>query len=274
MLYARCPVCKEPLNDDVSRAVCKNGHSFDYAKEGYLYLLKPNDKNSKIPGDNKDMVSARKTFLDGGFYQPLADAIAQEINERRRQDITLIDAGIGTGFYSNAIAHSREYNDVFLGIDVSKFAVKIASKRNPSFECCVASVFDMPYGNSCADAVLSVFSPFAEKEFARVLKDDGVLIVACPAENHLIELRQALYENVRTVETPLKSDCFDVLCEKRLSFPFRLADAEHISALLCMTPYVYRATLSSVQKIKALTSLDLTADFKIYVLKKRFDNNV
>lgn len=126
-----CPVCKNPLCESEKSAVCKNGHVFDRAKEGYFYLLNPQDKNSKDPCDNKEMVSARRDFLDGDFYLPLANEIANEINERFPEKITLLDAGVGTGYYLNALARARgNANDEYFGVDVSKHAVKIAAKRN------------------------------------------------------------------------------------------------------------------------------------------------
>ncbi|MCI2284110.1 hypothetical protein L3081_12860 [Colwellia sp. MSW7] len=68
-----CPLCQQALilNDNTYR--CINNHSFDRAKQGYVNLLPVQFKHSKAPGDNKDMVNARRAFLDKGFYQPLVD---------------------------------------------------------------------------------------------------------------------------------------------------------------------------------------------------------
>ena len=77
MIPYLCPICKSPLLDQGKDAVCKNGHLFDRAKEGYFYLLPP---KSNAPGDNAEMVRARRDFLDCGFYVPLASAITDEIN--------------------------------------------------------------------------------------------------------------------------------------------------------------------------------------------------
>lgn len=264
-----CPVCGKSLEKKNTCAVCENGHTFDFAKEGYLYLLKPNSKNSHNPGDNKLMVGARRDFLDGDFYKPLAMEIANQINARMPHPITLVDAGVGTGYYLQQIMDSRSaYNDdCYLATDISKFAVRVASKRLNAAECCVASVYEMPYENECADVITCVFSPYAMSEYSRVLKDDGILIVANPNENHLIELRQALYENVRRVETPLPHDGFDIVDKINLTFKFTLDNAQ-IGNLLTMTPYVYRAPIQSVERTKLIKSATFTADFCITILKK------
>lgn len=86
MIPYLCPICKSPLLDQGKDAVCKNGHLFDRAKEGYFYLLPP---KSNAPGDNAEMVRARRDFLDCGFYVPLARAITDEINALFQRPVTL-----------------------------------------------------------------------------------------------------------------------------------------------------------------------------------------
>ena len=128
MIPYLCPICKSPLLDQGKDAVCKNGHLFDRAKEGYFYLLPP---KSNAPGDNAEMVRARRDFLDCGFYVPLARAITDEINALFQRPVTLLDAGCGTGFYLSKIIKKRQNDkDVYVAIDISKNAVKICAKRN------------------------------------------------------------------------------------------------------------------------------------------------
>ncbi len=262
-----CSVCQSPLDEKESCSACQNGHVFDKAKEGYYYLLIPDKRNSKDPGDNKEMICARRDFLDGGFYMPLADCISQ-ITCEIKKPITLVDAGTGTGFYMSQIIKNRnDDKDEYFGVDISKHAVKIAAKRNKRAKCAVASVYDLPLPDKCADVLVCVFSPYAAKEYARVLKDDGVLIMAYPCENHLIELRRALYKDVREVATVLPASDFESVGEKELTFTFDL-ESKSISDLLTMTPYVYRAPKENIERIRTLEKMTLTADFHVSVLKK------
>ena len=54
----------------------------------------------------------------------------------------------------------------------------------------VASVFELPVRDGCADGVLNIFAPCAEEEYCRVLKDGGVLVYSTctilPEENQQI----------------------------------------------------------------------------------------
>lgn len=266
MISYLCPICKSPLLDQGKDAVCKNGHLFDRAKEGYFYLLPP---KSNAPGDNAEMVRARRDFLDCGFYVPLARAITDEINALFQRPVTLLDAGCGTGFYLSEIIEKRQNDkDVYVAIDISKNAVKICAKRNERAECAVASVYDVPVQNDFADVIVCVFSPFAMEEYTRILKNDGVLILVYPCENHLVQLRKALYENVRDVATALPASSLELVDKKEISYSFDLTTSKQICDLLTMTPYVYRAPKASVENVKSKTCLDLTADFCICALKK------
>ena len=69
----RCPVCGAPLVLGEKVYLCPQGHSFDVARQGYCNLLPVTKKHSKSPGDTKEQVQARRAFLSGGFYRPIAD---------------------------------------------------------------------------------------------------------------------------------------------------------------------------------------------------------
>ena len=45
-----CPVCGAPLERGERAYACPAGHSYDLAREGYAYLLPPNQKHSAAPG--------------------------------------------------------------------------------------------------------------------------------------------------------------------------------------------------------------------------------
>ena len=47
----RCPVCGGPLDREERVYRCADRHSYDIAKEGYTYLLPPNQKHSADPGE-------------------------------------------------------------------------------------------------------------------------------------------------------------------------------------------------------------------------------
>ncbi len=265
-----CPICGEKLNVVDKTAACKNRHSFDRAREGYFYLLPPNAKRSLSPGDNRDMVAARAEFLATDSYLPLAKTLADIIDRRYPSTrITLLDAGVGTGYYLSLISRLRGDIDDCVGADISKEAVRRAARANKGAFIAVANVFSLPIADDCVDVVLSVFSPFADREISRTLKVGGLLLAVVPGKNHLIELREALYPTVRPVEGDLASAALSLISVQNLTYTFDLANSAQISSLLAMTPYAYRAPKDSVLKVKSCAHMALTADFEIYTFQKQ-----
>ena len=45
----RCPVCGAPLTRETHVYRCPNRHSYDIAREGYTYLLPPNQNTPPLP---------------------------------------------------------------------------------------------------------------------------------------------------------------------------------------------------------------------------------
>ena len=182
-----CPFCRAPLSREGGSLYCggERRHCFDVAKSGYVTLTRA----AGTSGDDREMVRARTAFLDGGHYLPFARAVCDELCGCD----TVIDAGCGEGYYSNIIAN--EGKRVF-GFDLSKHACDKAAKRakaaNNGAFFGVSSVFELPVATGSAHAVVSLFAPIAEKEFLRVLKPGGLLIVGGAGGKHLIELKKAV----------------------------------------------------------------------------------
>jgi 23S rRNA (guanine745-N1)-methyltransferase len=69
MSILKCPVCQDELNRIEKSYRCKNNHTFDMGKQGYVNLHMSNEKRSKNPGDDKEMIVSRKNFLEKGYYK-------------------------------------------------------------------------------------------------------------------------------------------------------------------------------------------------------------
>jgi len=80
-----CPVCGSPLSREAKSFICAGSHTYDISKEGYVNLLLANQKQSREPGDSKEMLDARKFFLNKGYYKPLARAVASAIIKYRKR---------------------------------------------------------------------------------------------------------------------------------------------------------------------------------------------
>jgi 23S rRNA (guanine745-N1)-methyltransferase len=266
-----CPSCQSVLTSSESQWRCKNNHSHDIAKEGYVNLLLANQKSSKNPGDNKAMVNARRQFLEQGHYHPLALSLAKVIHQQTEADpLRLYDAGCGEGFYLQQVSEylvkqGRSINAS--GSDISKPAVQKAAKKYTNNAFAVASSFSLPVAAASQDVVMQIFAPASNDQMHRILCKGGLWLQVTPAENHLAQLKQALY---KTPEEHLFDESipagFIALEKKRLSFDFLLADRSSREQLLMMTPFFWTVEQGELEKVLD-HMLELTADFTIRVLQ-------
>src|ERR1700680_2128153 len=188
-----CPVCHTGLRQVDSALVCANTHSFDIAREGYVNLLL-----QKRSGDAKEMLRARRNFLERGLYQPLSDAVNEIVRvhlANMLEPLYILDAGCGEGYYLDRLqrALAPQHDGCYIGIDVSKEAIRMAAKRYRQSLYVVADVKQqLVLADQAIHAILNIFAPRNPSEFARVAVAGGILLVAIPNPEHLLSLRIAL----------------------------------------------------------------------------------
>ncbi len=265
-----CPKCGGKLNILDNRAACGSGHSYDRARGGYYNLLL--GSSGGVHGDNKEMVLARRAFLGGGFYAPLARWLSCLTLEYTPAGGAILDAGAGEGYYTDFIEraiYERDGKSDVSAFDISKDAVREIGKKNRRISLAVAGSYHMPLADESVDTLINTFSPLALDDTRRVLRSGGHFIMAIPGEMHLYDLKSVIYD------TPYKNevadtaiDGFELVMDDPLSYKFRLTGQEEIKSLFMMTPYAYRTKQSDREKVAALNSLECTADFRIFVYKK------
>lgn len=262
--FFTCPVCSKPLEGDKTFK-CEQGHSYDKNKHGYLNLLMSNAASSKRHGDDRLMVIARSEFLEQGHYAPVRDALTDALLRHAHKGMRVLDAGCGEGWYTAHFANSlSEYAPVVAGVDISKDALRQAAKRGLK-ELAVASTAKLPVASDSCSAVLNIFSPPELAQFHRVLAPDGVLIRALPMENHLLGLKQAVYDTPLLNPAPVTNiEGFRLLEATPVQYTITLNSAEDIWNLFTMTPYYYKTGKSDQEKLKALQHL--TTEVEILVL--------
>lgn len=264
-----CPLDGAPLHCSAATWRCAAGHSFDIASQGYTHLLPVQQKRSRDPGDSKEMVAARRRFLNAGAYQPIAAAVSHAVLADLPPAATAscLDAGCGEGYYLRqlAAAGTDDQTLALLGLDISKWAVLSAAKQDPLPNWVVGSNANLPVLPGTLDRVLCMFGFPVYAEFARVLKADGQLLQVDAGPDHLRELREIIYPTLkpeRMGEAPIPAG-FILLSTETVRYPLALAGAEQIADLLAMTPHLYRASAEGRAAAAALTALTVTVDVRL-----------
>ncbi len=263
----RCPLDQHVLHQDADSLRCENGHAFDIARQGYANLLGAADKRSRDPGDSKEMVAARRDFLSGGHYQAVADKLVSLVKPQINADSTIVDAGCGEGYYleqlATQIASSSQYRPSIIGFDISKWAVQAATRRLAA-TWLVASNRNIPVTAHSVDCLLSLFGFPVFNSFRTVLKQGGTLLLVDAGPQHLIELREVIYPQVKRSEsTMLQQACaagFSKGETSTLQFQTDPLSQRHIHQLLSMTPHLFRATREGKQRAEGLDHFSVTID--------------
>jgi len=269
-----CPLCAAPLTREEHAYRCPTGHSFDIAAAGYTHLLPPNRKHSKSPGDDKEMVAARSTFLEKGYYLPLRQTLEQLCCSLTQQipEPVLLDSGCGEGWYTAGLFQALSAMGSaprIAGVDISKFALKKAAKRLPQGEFAVASVYRLPLADHSADLITNVFSPLAAEEFARILKPGGHYLYVVPSARHLWQMKQVLYS--QPYENPVKQENyfgFDHVQTVPVRYSISMDTPADWMALFHMTPYAWKTPKEGIAKLEKLEKMETEIGFDIHVYQK------
>ena len=251
---------------------CENGHSFDIARQGYINLLPVQQKNSRDPGDSKEMIASRHRFLESGHYTPISKTLNELIPGllTKSCSINILDAGCGEGFY---LQHCQRYlkttapdkTIAYLGMDISKAAIIAAAKRAKDITWVVGTNKHPPVETGSIDIAICMFGYYDPAVFARILKPSGYVILADPGPEHLLELRKIIYPYIKESSVQECVTAMDLCNENSLRYSMAL-NKEQISDLLIMTPHLYRAPRAGKEAVRDLLEIDLTVDvlFRIY----------
>lgn len=249
-----CPVCKNELNKCGNTLKCENNHCFDYSKEGYVNLLLGSKSGDKT-GDSKDSARARHALLSKGYYHCLKDYLTDKMQG------TVLDICCGEGYYDDCSGE-------LYGFDISKEMVRLAAKSKKQNNYFVANLSAIPVKDNSIDTAIHLFAPFNEKEFSRVLKNDGVLYSVVGGENHLWELKKILYD------TPYKNDeqtpetvNLKLVSKNKVSDKVKIS-GDDLKTLFSMTPYFYRTSENDKRKLDEIDETELTVEFLVLEYRK------
>ncbi len=268
-----CPHDGLRLHRFVQSLRCSAGHSFDIARQGYVNLLPVAHKASRHPGDSAQMVQARARIMGSGLFDPVATALAEVVASRCGPGL-IVDAGCGDGWFTQRVLQLAQ-GPRLLALDVSKDAIRAAARRSASasdmagqFACVVASSKALPVASGAINTLLCVFgfpfwSHWSEHPCQRVITVD-------PGPDHLLELREAIYPEVRRHAAPAH--------EQALVSGYKLVHTEGIVTpngqvdawldLLDMTPHGRRCSSEARERLAAAASGKVRLDVMLKVYEK------
>lgn len=253
-----CPNCGAPLawKDDHRALQCRHGHSFDRAREGYVNLT-IGSRSGETRGDSRASAKSRHEFLSKDYYGCLKQSIAGKMQG------TVLDICCGEGYYD-------DYDGALYGFDLSKEMVRLAARRHreENYHYFVANLAHIPIADESIDTEIHLFAPFHDAEFARVLKPEGKLYSVIPGADHLIEMKQVVYDTpYENDEKAPESHLLTLIDREKVTRKVRIG-GEDLRTCFSMTPYYYRTAEKDRRKLDAVDALDLTVSFVILTYQK------
>lgn len=264
MLLCNVRGCSSPLHLALDLAKCDRGHCYDRARSGYLNLLQPQDRRSPNPGDTAEAVAARRRLMESGFGIPLLERLLELIGSRRG---SLLDLGCGEGFYTGSIAGARPME--CYGVDISARAIDLAARRYRQVTWLVANADrQLPFSSHSIDVTISITARRNLVEVWRVLRPDGLLVVAVPAPDDLKELR----EHLLGTATPLDSAATLV---QQSSPYFQLESSCNVSSTLDLSAPLLQDLLTATYRTHRPSrtlntpALKVTSSFSVFTFIPR-----
>lgn len=266
----KCPVCGNPLHIVGKTYKCHLNHSYDIAKKGYVNLLLANQGNHFIEeGDKRNSVESRTRFLNSGAYSFLRDeliSIIKNVNPK-----TFCDLACGEGYYTTGI--HKEITAETYGVDISKAAINSASTRKNAEKLnniyfSIGNLDYLPFMDESFDCMLNCFAPINEKEFARIARKGATYIRVLPGKNHLFDMKEILYENVRLNEPKEEVlEGFDLVDKKTISNKAKLTN-QQLRDLFEMTPYAFKTNKDAIERLFSTESIFMTLEFNLFIYKR------
>lgn len=260
-----CPICEQDCDFEPPLTLkCRNGHAFDMAKPGYLFLL---THGAKAKYD-KALFEARKRLIETGFFDQMTARIISFIQEIDREKLQIVDAGSGEGSHLAHIVQMIPKDVLAFGFDIAKEGVKQAARDYADIIFAVADLANMPLKKSETDVIINILSPASYEEFARILKDDGRVIKVIPETNYLKELRTFFYDDENTYSSTRVQErfkeSFSVVHEERVTYKRKL-DRSELADLMAMTPLGWHITEEKKALLLSFGTQTITVDYKIIV---------
>jgi 23S rRNA (guanine745-N1)-methyltransferase len=200
--------------------------------------------------------------------------------EAARPATVILEAGCATGYYIGAFAREpwiapdavapgpepAAPHIHLLGADLSKHAVRIAARQNPGVLFVVNdSTHRLCVPDASVDLLLDIFAPRNAREFARVVRPGGSLLVVVPTPDHHRELRARLPllgiapdKEERVTDT--LGDAFRLLSRDVLQYTVTLSP-DDITDLVAMTPSAWHVDADALARAGVIGAVETTLGF-------------
>ena len=205
--------------------------------------------------------------MNGGYYDIICQSVIDCINKYKDNDnLDILDLGCGEGYYTKTIKEQLNDSTIY-GLDISKEAINMATKYTKDVCWIVGNSKNIPIYDHRLDFITALFTVVNQDELKRTLKEGGYIIHVTANPNHLIEIKELIYDEIKVKSDKYIRLDFDTVESYDLVKKISIDNREDALNLLKMTPHYYHIKKERRGVLDTLSSLDVTIDVKITVYK-------
>jgi len=183
---------------------------------------------------------------------------------------SVLDVGCGEGAFLRSLGgvpHLERH-----GIDISPPSIQLAAKALPDALFVVGNADRLlPYVDHSFDFVTSIDARLHVSEFERVLRPDGLILIAVPGPDDLIELREqvqgAPIEKARTSRIEREMELAFTLTDRTTIRDARRFEPARLRDLLTATYRGFRH--SEGHAVSALEAMNVTLSHEVLAFERR-----
>ena len=155
------------------------------------------------------------------------------------------------------------------GLDISKDAVRYAAGKYKKAQWLCATAAQIPVADGSAGLVTSLFAVTLPEEFRRVLKENGFLFQVLAAQDHLLELKKVIYDQLifRDKDTVPELPGFSLAESIPIRFSFTV-EGQQVQNLFAMTPHLFRVGKAGAERLRHTERLTDTASCVLNVFRR------
>lgn len=263
-----CPKCSQEIEQIGNSYKCCNNHCYDIAKQKYINVLLNPVKATNNPGDSKESLIARQEYLDKDYYKGILNQVIEQIKICNKDNFHLIDIGCGQGYYTKGFYDTFGNHNTYYGLDISKIAIQMATKYTKDIYWLVANSKAVPVLDHSMDIITALFTVVNNQELDRILKEDGFIIHVTANPNHLIEIKELIYDEIKVKSDEYLKLPFNTVNTYDYTEKININNRDDALNLLKMTPHYYHIKSDKRHVLDTLNSLNVTIDIKITIYQK------
>jgi len=282
-----CPIDGLALDAENSFR-CPSAHTYDLSKDGYINLLPVQFKPSADPGDSRSMVSARRSVMQSGLFEPVSCRVCDLVEGALltiADGALIVDAGCGEGYYTHQIqkrlttqcssgsSSSAQFGPgSILGVDISKWAIRAAARQYRDLSWAVANNKRLPIVRGSVGLITSLFGFECWNEWATQQTKDQQVLVVSAGPTHLLEIRELIYETVAIHDSPLFPEArlagYSQIHHESFTCQRPITEPSLLTKVVAMTPHAHRVNSDSIRRLGDSELRTLTLDVVIRIFQR------